>query len=63
MNDGNESNNNFRDQNSQSIYNQVDIKDYFTTKISMRRSIDKKLHYEHARNQAPNPQLQAIKKY
>lgn len=34
----------------------VDVKDYFENKISMRRSIDKKLHYDHIRNQTNNMQ-------
>lgn len=36
--------------NWRSIESSGDIKDYFENKISMRRSIDKKLHYDHNRS-------------
>ena len=36
--------------NWRSIESSIDIKDYFDNKISMRRSIDKKLHYDHIKS-------------
>lgn len=58
INDPNESHiNAARDLNCRSIENSnVDVKDYFENKIAIRRSIDKKLHYDHIRNQVNNAQ-------
>ena len=43
-----------KEQYWRSIESSVDVKDYFDNKISMRRSIDKKLHYDYIKNNAPS---------
>lgn len=52
------------DQNMKSIESGAgaEIKDYFDNKISMRRSIDKKLHYDHIKNPAPVAQGLNVKR-
>jgi hypothetical protein len=47
-------------QNWRSIDSTVDVKDYFDNKISMRRSIEKKMHYDHMKNQPSTSQVLAV---
>jgi len=43
--------------------NTIEVKDYFENKLSLRRSIDKKLHYDHIRNQVHYPYNIQIRKH